>query len=116
MEGLGLAAGKVVLVTGAGGGMGRAGAEIFAREGAKHVYVADLKEDGGRETVANIERAGGAATFVTIDVTEEEQVAALVQRIAAEQGRLDAAWNNAGINDTSRTFHEFDKASWDRMI
>ena len=57
-----LATGKVALVTGAGGGMGRAGAEIFAREGAKHVYVVDLKEDGGRETVVNIERAGGEAT------------------------------------------------------
>ncbi|CAB4752855.1 MAG: glucose 1-dehydrogenase [Actinobacteria bacterium] len=111
-----LAAGKVALVTGAGGGMGRAGAEIFAREGAKHVYVADLKEDGGHETVANIERVGGAATFVKVDVTEEDEVAALIQRIVAEQGRLDAAWNNAGINDTSRAFHEFDKASWDRMI
>ena len=111
-----LAAGKVALVTGAGGGMGRSGAEIFAREGAKHVYVADLKEDGGHETVANIERAGGAATFVKVDVTEEDEVAALIQRIATEQGRLDAAWNNAGINDTSRAFHEFDKASWDRMI
>ncbi len=111
-----LAAGKVVLVTGAGGGMGRAGAEIFAREGAKHVYVVDVKEDGGNETVANIERAGGAATFVRVDVTDEDAVAGLVGRIVAEQGRLDAAWNNAGINDTSRAFHEFDKASWDRMI
>lgn len=111
-----LAKGKIALVTGAGGGMGRAGAEIFAREGAKHVYVVDLKEDGGRETVANITGAGGAATFVKVDVTDEAQVAGLIERIVAEQGRLDAAWNNAGINDVSRAFHEFDKESWDRMI
>jgi NAD(P)-dependent dehydrogenase (short-subunit alcohol dehydrogenase family) len=111
-----LAAGKVALVTGAGGGMGRAGAEIFAREGAKHVYVVDLKEDGGNETVANIKAAGGAATYLKVDVTDEDQVAGLVERIVAEQGRLDAAWNNAGINDVSRAFHEFDKAAWDRMI
>ena len=110
------ATGKVVLVTGAGGGMGRSGAEIFAREGAKHVYVVDLKEDGGNETVETIERAGGAATFVKVDVTDEAAVEALVARIVAEHGRLDAAWNNAGINDVSRAFHEFDKASWDRMI
>lgn len=111
-----LAAGKVALVTGAGGGMGRAGAEIFAREGAKHVYVVDLKEDGGNETVANIARAGGSATYVKVDVTDEAAVEALIARIVSEQGRLDAAWNNAGINDTSRAFHEFDKESWDRMI
>ena len=111
-----LAAGKVALVTGAGGGMGRAGAEIFAREGAKHVYVADLKTDGGAETVDNIMQAGGAATFVKVDVTDEQQVAELIARIVREQGRLDSAWNNAGINDVSRAFHEFDKESWDRMI
>jgi NAD(P)-dependent dehydrogenase (short-subunit alcohol dehydrogenase family) len=111
-----LAKDKVVLVTGAGGGMGRAGAEIFAREGARHVVVADLKDEGGRETVANIERAGGSATFVHVDVTEEAEVEALIDGIVATHGRLDAAWNNAGINDVSRAFHEFDKASWDRMI
>lgn len=111
-----LATGKVALVTGAGGGMGRAGAEIFAREGAKHVYVVDVKDDGGQETVDNIARAGGSATFVHVDVTDEDAVADLVARIAREQGRLDAAWNNAGINDVSKAFHEFDKESWDRMI
>ncbi len=111
-----LAAGKVALVTGAGGGMGRAGAEIFAREGAEHVYVVDVKDDGGQETVDNIARAGGAATFVHVDVTDEDAVGELVARIAREHGRLDAAWNNAGINDVSKAFHEFDKESWDRMI
>jgi NAD(P)-dependent dehydrogenase (short-subunit alcohol dehydrogenase family) len=111
-----MAKGKVALVTGAGGGMGRAGAEIFAREGASHVYVVDLKEDGGAETVDNIVRAGGAATYLKVDVTDEDAVADLIAHVAREHGRLDAAWNNAGINDVSRPFHEFDKASWDRMI
>jgi NAD(P)-dependent dehydrogenase (short-subunit alcohol dehydrogenase family) len=112
----GSAEGKVVLVTGAGGGMGRAGAEIFAREGARHIYVADLKVDGGRETVELVKKAGGAATFVEIDVTDEDAVAGLVARIASEHGRLDTAWNNAGINDVSRPFHELEKTDWDRMI
>lgn len=111
-----LVAGKVVLVTGAGGGMGRSGAEIFAREGAAHVVVADLKADGGRETVATIAAAGGSASFAEIDVTDEDAVAGLIDAIVSEHGRLDAAWNNAGINDVSQAFHEFDKASWDRMI
>jgi len=111
-----LSAGKVVLVTGAGSGMGRAGATIFAREGASHVYVADVDDAGGEETVASIRASGGAATFLHVDVTDEDAVAAMVARIVGEQGRLDSAWNNAGINDTGRPFHELDKASWERMI
>jgi NAD(P)-dependent dehydrogenase (short-subunit alcohol dehydrogenase family) len=112
----GICEGKVVLVTGAGGGMGRAGAEIFAREGALHVYVADVLEAGGLETVARVHAAGGAATFVPTDVTDEDAVAALIARIVADHGRLDAAWNNAGINDVSKAFTDFTKAEWDRMI
>ena len=109
-------AGKVVLVTGAGGGMGRAGAEIFAREGADHVYVVDVKGDGADETVARIERAGGAATALTVDVTDEAAVDAMIDVVVRQHGRLDAAWNNAGINDVSRPFHELDVMSWHRMI
>src|SRR5687767_5086030 len=112
----GLVAGKVVVVTGAGGGMGRAGAEIFAREGAAHVYVADLKVDGGEETAELVRKQGGDATFVGVDVTDEDAVAALVDRAVTEQGRLDCAWNNAGINDVSKPFTDFTKAEWDRMI
>jgi NAD(P)-dependent dehydrogenase (short-subunit alcohol dehydrogenase family) len=112
----GLATGKVVLVTGAGGGMGRAGAEIFAAEGAAHVYVADILDDGASETVELCTRAGAKATALHVDVTDEAAVADMVARIVGEQGRLDAAWNNAGINDVSRPFHELDTDSWHRMI
>ena len=66
-----LATGKVVLVTGGGGGMGRAGAEIFAREGAAHVYVADILEDGTAETVDLVKQAGGSGTALHLDVTDE---------------------------------------------
>jgi NAD(P)-dependent dehydrogenase (short-subunit alcohol dehydrogenase family) len=111
-----LATGKVVLVTGAGGGMGRAGAEIFAREGAAHVYVADILDDGIAETVDLVKQAGGSGTAVRLDVTDDAAVADTIARIVREQGRLDAAWNNAGINDVSRPFHELDLDSWDRMI
>jgi NAD(P)-dependent dehydrogenase (short-subunit alcohol dehydrogenase family) len=111
-----LATGKIVLVTGAGGGMGRAGAEIFAREGAAHVYAADLLDDGAAETVEIVRRAGGAATALHLDVADEAAVAEAVAHIVRDQGRLDAAWNNAGINDVSRPFHELDAEAWQRMI
>jgi NAD(P)-dependent dehydrogenase (short-subunit alcohol dehydrogenase family) len=112
----GLATGKVVLVTGAGGGMGRAGAEIFASEGAEHVYVVDILDDGAAETVERCQRAGGKATALHVDVTDEGAVADMIARVVGEQGRLDAAWNNAGINDVSRPFHEFSADAWHRMI
>ncbi len=108
--------GKVVLITGAGSGIGQAGAVLFAEQGAAHVYVVDVNAEGGAATVADVERAGGRATFVEVDVTDETAVAALVARIVAEQGRLDAAWNNAGINDQSGPFHELDLERWNRML
>jgi NAD(P)-dependent dehydrogenase (short-subunit alcohol dehydrogenase family) len=113
---LGLVDGKVVLVTGAGSGMGRAGAAIFAREGASQVYVLDIDAGGAEETAELVGKAGGRATPVTIDVTDEDAVAEVVRRVVADAGRLDCAWNNAGINDVSRPFPELTRAAWDRML
>ena len=113
---MGLVDGKVVLVTGAASGMGRSGAELFAGEGARHVYVADVDQAGGEETAALARKAGAGATFVPVDVSDEGAVAGLVERIVGEQGRLDAAWNNAGITDASGAFTDLDLGAWDRMI
>ena len=96
----GIMEGKVALVTGAAGGIGRAAAQIFAREGAK-VIVADLQEDAANETVHTIVEAGGEATAIACDVTVESQVEDLVAACVDTYGRLDAAHNNAGINDVS---------------
>ena len=112
----GIVDGKVVLVTGGGSGIGRAGSAVFAREGAAHVYVVDTDAEGGAGTVADVEAAGGTATFVAADVTSESVVAGVVERIVRERGRLDAAWNNAGINGVSGPFHELELDAWQHML
>jgi NAD(P)-dependent dehydrogenase (short-subunit alcohol dehydrogenase family) len=105
--------GKVALVTGAGGGIGRAAAEAFARSGAS-VMVSDVNEAGGAETVALIEAAGGKAAFVRCDVSNAEQVKAMVEATVATFGGLDCAFNNAGINRI--TDDQYDDAIWERDI
>lgn len=94
--------GKVALVTGGGSGIGRATALVFAREGAK-VVVADVTEAGGRETVEQVTAAGGAATFVRADVSNPAEVEAMVNRAVEAYGRLDCAFNNAGIEGSGKS-------------
>lgn len=89
-------AGKVALVTGSASGIGRATAEAFAREGAKTV-VSDLDVKGGEETVHMIDDSGGEAIFVRADVSVSDEVKILVRKTIETYGRLDFAFNNAGI-------------------
>jgi NAD(P)-dependent dehydrogenase (short-subunit alcohol dehydrogenase family) len=105
--------GKVALVTGAGSGIGRASALVFARSGAA-VMVSDVNEAGGAETVAMIEAAGGKAVFQRCDVGNGEDIAALVDGTVGTLGRLDYAFNNAGINVL--TADEYEDAVWERAI
>lgn len=90
---------KVVLVTGGTSGIGRATAVAFAREGAK-VVVSGRRKTEGAETVAQIEKAGGEGLFVQSDVSDEAQVKSLVQTVLDTFGRLDVAFNNAGVEGT----------------
>ena len=88
--------GKSALVTGAGGGIGRAAALAFAREGA-NVAVADLIAEAAEETVALVSRAGGQAMSLTSDITNGGLVQDMIGSVVAAYGRLDCAFNNASI-------------------
>ena len=93
----GLLEGKAALVTGGGSGLGRATALAFARAGAR-VVVADVDAEGGAETVRRVVAAGGEALFVQTDVGQAVEVEALVRETVAAYGRLDCAFNNAGVS------------------
>src|SRR5262245_54403423 len=97
MQHMGRLDGKVAPITGAAGGLGRVAAELFAREGAR-VVVADLLE--GDEVVESVAAAGGEASFVSTDVTDDASVRAAVDHATATFGALHVLYNNAGISPT----------------
>ena len=107
--------GKAVLVTGGGYGIGRAAALAFARRGAK-VVVADVDVKNGEETVHRIKVAGGDAIFVKTDVSQEAEVEALIKKTIETYGKLDCAFNNAGIHKVFVSTIEFTEKDWNEMI
>ncbi len=116
----GLLDGKSTLVTGGGGGIGRATALAFAREGAR-VAVADAVAESAQQTVALVNAAGGQAMSLAGDVTDTAQVQAMIAAVVAAYGRLDCAFNNAGIagyqvDASGKKTHEWSDESFDRMI
>jgi NAD(P)-dependent dehydrogenase (short-subunit alcohol dehydrogenase family) len=116
----GMLEGKSALITGGGGGIGRAAALAFAHEGA-NVAVADLMAEAAQETVGMVNRAGGQAMSLTGDITNAGLARALVESAVATFGRLDCAFNNAGIapwqvEAGGMKTAEWSEESFDRMI
>jgi NAD(P)-dependent dehydrogenase (short-subunit alcohol dehydrogenase family) len=107
--------GKVAFVTGAGSGIGRATALAFARAGAS-VMVADLSEQGSRETARLIEEQGGRTLAVKCDVTRSEDVKAALDKTIAAFGRLDFAFNNAGVEQRNAALADFEEEEWNRIM
>ena len=106
--------GKVAVITGAGAGIGRASALLFAREGAA-VAVADLDVAAGEEAAAQIEREGARALFVPVDVAAPEQVARMVRDTVETLGRIDVLFNNAGVNFPA-TVVDVGEDAWQRSL
>jgi NAD(P)-dependent dehydrogenase (short-subunit alcohol dehydrogenase family) len=106
---------KVALVTGAGSGIGRAAAQLFAREGAK-VVIADIDTQGGEETLKTIREVGGEASFVRTDVSKAADVVALIDHLIDRYGRLDCAYNNAGILGEIVSVVDHNEETWNHVI
>eukprot|EP01132_Coremiostelium_polycephalum_P009492 gene9492-11643_t len=107
--------GKVVLVTGAGSGIGRAAATLFAERGAR-VFAADLNTTGLEETRDHAAGASGRVEIVRVDVASEDEIKAFLARIERDAGRLDAAFNNAGITGGTHRIEEYPTDDFDKVL
>jgi len=108
--------GKVCVITGAGGGMGRVASQMFAAEGAK-IVVAEYGEAAGAETVRLVQEASGQASLVTVDVSTEAGAKAMIDHATSTYRRVDVLYNNAGIMpEADHSVIDTDVATWDQVM
>lgn len=106
---------KVAIITGAGSGIGRASAILFAKEGAT-IVVADIHDGGGEETVSAIKATGGDACFIHTDVTMASEVENLMKLTKVRFGRIDILFNNAGVLHRAASVENLQESEWDRVF
>jgi NAD(P)-dependent dehydrogenase (short-subunit alcohol dehydrogenase family) len=106
--------GKVALLTGAGSGIGKTTAELFAKEGAT-VIVNDIDGPKGQETARGIQESGGSALFLHADVTDSDSVQTMVKEAIKAYAKIDILFNNAGISGVG-ALHEIEPEAWDRVV
>ncbi len=106
---------KIILITGAGSGIGREAATLFAAEGGK-IVVSDINEEGGTETVNQIEKSGGQAHFIKTDVSKFEEVQSLTELTVEKFGRIDIAINNAGISGLPAKTPDTTLSNWENVM
>lgn len=111
----GILQGKSIIVTGAGGGIGRATSLVLADAGAS-VIVSDINDVEARSTLGALRARGGTGTFVKADLAAEDDVRKLVDQAVSTYGRLDGAFNNAGLEQCALPLHELTTAQWERAI
>jgi NAD(P)-dependent dehydrogenase (short-subunit alcohol dehydrogenase family) len=107
--------GKVAIVTGGASGIGRKTAQFFGRDGAS-VAVSDVDDDGGNETVRLIKSTGGEAVYIRADVSHPEECKALVHSTVDRFGRLDIAFNNAGIGGEQNPTADYSIEGWNKLL
>ena len=106
---------KVVLITGAASGIGQATALAFAKEGA-HIALCDIQENKGIETAKLVEKLGGTSMYIHCNISEEEHVKSMIDTVIDKWGRIDCAFNNAGIEGTPRPSHECTLQDWNKIL
>jgi NAD(P)-dependent dehydrogenase (short-subunit alcohol dehydrogenase family) len=107
--------GRTVIVTGAGGGIGRATSVVLARAGA-NVVVTDVVSTAGEETLSAVHAAGGTGSFFRADLGSEDEIRLLMEHAEHTYGRLDGAFNNAGLEQCAKPLHELTTEQWERAI
>jgi len=106
---------KIALITGAGSGIGKAIALLYAKEGAK-VVVNDISQKSGQSVVEQIKKQGGEAFFLEADASDEEEVKSLIQKTVEKYGKLDIACNNAGIGGEQNLTGDYSIEGWNKVI
>jgi NAD(P)-dependent dehydrogenase (short-subunit alcohol dehydrogenase family) len=107
--------GKTVIVTGAGGGIGRASSVVLAQAGA-NVVVTDILAQAGQETLNAVKAVNGKAIFVRADLANEADIQSLVDQTVKTFGKLDGAFNNAGLEQCAKPLHELTTEQWERAL